>query len=213
MIYHFLLGITVFGIIFLIFSIFIIMKYVHILSGNGYKTTRWNIVLLLIVFFIVSYSFQAAVLGNFIEKTIDPMIVISAVYFFGAVFVLILTRSFNSVVIEVLGELINDDDAWQIACQRLGDGNLPLSTVTRKYEIECEHCKKNIQYSLADVIRANTQTMDKGIQIQATFGIVSYLLRPTHKCVNGRREILVIHDQDLEFRAIDRSRLLWGTQF
>ena len=63
---------------------------------------------------------------------------------------------------------------------------------------------------MADVVRSNARLLERGIGVINTFGVRSFILRPTHKCESGRRETTVIHDNNLAYRAVDHSRLLMG---
>jgi hypothetical protein len=63
------------------------------------------------------------------------------------------------------------------------------------------------------VVRSHAKVLDRGVSVVSTFGVRSFILRPSHKCKDGRREMTIIHDDALAFRAVDNSRLIAGEDF
>lgn len=201
---------VVFGVIMLLYSIYTVTKFMNVLKVNEYDNSQWILIIVLIFFFVVGYSIHALDVFNVFSFPVDPALMVSLIYFFGAVFVVRSMLSIKKMVKTILGEIISDEKAYSIFTNRLGADSSDLVHLKDVFHIDCEHCKKKVSYTIADVVRQNSNMGDKGVNVQTTFGIRSIILRPTHKCISGRREIITIHDNDLAYRSIDKSRMILG---
>jgi hypothetical protein len=204
------LALVFLGVILLLSSIITVFKFTKILSVNEYDKKQWLIITVLIVFFIAGYSIHALDVFKILSLPIDSALMVSLIYFFGAVFVIMAMRSTHSLVKSILGEILSEDKAIALFLARLGAEKEEFKHLRDTFSIPCEHCNSKINYTVADVIRQHATIGDKGVNVQTTFGIRSILLRPTHKCIDGRREIICVHDNDLAYRSIDQSRIILG---
>jgi hypothetical protein len=159
-------------------------------------------------FFIVGYLVHILFYADIIELPVDSLFMTTLVYFFGAVFVIVTIDSISDTVTSILGKEISDDEALQMFAYAFGLDESEI--VKHKFPLECSSCNENIDYSIADVVRNNINHIHRGITVQTTFGVRSFILRPTHRCTDGRREVTVIHDDNLSFRSVDQSRIIIG---
>ncbi len=197
----------VIGMIILLFSLFFDTRVIHILKTNDYSIRKFIGVGILLLGFLLGYALLVLVNLNFIELNIDPLTIVGLVYFFGAIFTWVALDSTRTILHSILGEKISDEEANKMFREFTGvDEKLDL---TRKFEFECENCARNIIYSVADVVRANAAMLERGISVETVFGVKSFILRPQHRCRNGRREFTIIHDNELRVRSQEKSRLLF----
>jgi len=199
------------GVILLISSIFKTLKFYNILKSNKFHSKKWVIVIVLIFFFVVGYLVHALNVFDFFELPINPILLVSLIYFFGAIFVFIAMRSTYSMVRTILGDIISNEKAIEIFLKRTEFKTEELPHLYDKFTITCKSCNCNISYDVADVVRQHSNLADKGVIVESTFGVKSIILRPTHKCKDGLREIIAIHDNSLAFRSVDQSRIILNT--
>ena len=77
-----------------------------------------------------------------------------------------------------------------------------------KFNIHCNNCDGEVEYTVPDLIRSNAENIERGITIEKIFGTVNYILYPVHRCGEGRREHNVVHDDKFDVRSVEKSRLL-----
>lgn len=201
---------VVLGVLMLLLSIKTVKNFMEILKVNEFPRNEWILIMILIFFFVVGYTIHALDVFKVFSFPLDPALMVSLIYFFGAVFVIRAMLSTQAMVKSILGEVLTDEKAYKIFLKRLGAENESFPHLNDTFTIDCEHCNKKISYTIADVVRQHANARDKGVNVQTTFGIRTVVLQPTHKCVDGRREIVTVHDGDLAYRSIDKSRIIFG---
>lgn len=203
---------TVFGIVILLRAWIVSIKFKQILTINDYRSYQWLGVQILIVFFAIAYAVHGVTLGDFIELPIDLTTLVTLVYFFGSIFVIVTLLATNNMIVAILGSKISDRDAIDIFRDRMGIEE-EIAHLNDQFVVNCSFCAKIVKYSVADVVRSHVNILDRGVSVVNTFGVRSFILRPSHKCKDGRREMTIIHDDALAFRAVDNSRLIAGEDF
>jgi len=198
------------GVLVLIYNIYNVAKFSKVLKHNHYTIKKWVVVIILFVIFIVGYCIDILDIFNIYKLPINSGLMMSLTYFVATIFYFVLVNSTSSLVKNILGDVVSDDIAFKIALKRININKEELEHLFDKFEINCESCNKNYVYSLADIVRQHYKLSDKGINVETTFGVKSLILRPTHKCTEGRREIIVIHDSNMAYRSIDHSRIILG---
>ena len=204
------ISLTIIGIFALLVSFFLIRNFKEILRINDYNINQWNLVSLLVVFFGLAYSAHLIIVFNFVSPPFSILLLVSMVYFFGSVFVIVTMRTTNRMIQGILGDKISDEDTYQIFLNRVGGEHDGFKHLRDDFHITCEFCNKELDYNIPLVIRSHARVLDRGVTVMNTFGVRSFILRPSHTCQSGRREITVVHDEQLSFRAIDNSRLIFG---
>ena len=207
----FLIGI---GVLLLLLSLIFVWRIFFLMRINSYSGVQWLIVSLLIIGFAVGYTFHLLIVLEYINPIVDPVLVVSGVYFAGSIFVIFAVRSSLNAVSMILGGRISEDTAIHMFLERIGsvDTN-EFPHLSDQFSFKCNECNKDIHYTIADVIRQHSKLKDKGVSVQTTFGVHNFILRHSHICNEGRREMTLIHDNDLAYRAIDRSRIILGDGF
>lgn len=201
---------VVLGVLMLVLSINTVRKFMNVLKINEFPRNQWILIIVLIFFFVIGYTIHALDVFEVFSFPVDPALMVSLIYFFGAVFVIRAMLSTQALVKSILGEILTDEKAYEVFLERLGSKGETFPHLNDTFVIDCEHCNSKVSYSIADVVRQHANVRDKGVNIQTTFGVRSIILRPTHKCTEGRREIVTIHDGDLAYRSIDQSRIIFG---
>ncbi|MCE7735294.1 MAG: hypothetical protein GPJ54_10480 [Candidatus Heimdallarchaeota archaeon] len=205
-------GLTLIGVIILLISMNVSRKFKEILTANDYRSYQWLGVQILILFFAIAYTIHGVTLGDLIELPIDLTTLVTLVYFFGGIFVIVTMLATNNMIVAILGQKLSDKNAIDMFIERFGIEE-KIDHLSDQFEVNCSFCKKNINYSVADVVRSHAKVLDRGMSVVSTFGVRSFILRPSHKCKEGRREMTIIHDSTLAFRAVDNSRLIAGEDF
>lgn len=196
------------GIILLILSINYFNKFSKTLIKNEYSIKKWRFINFLIIFFIVSYAILSLNILGLLSLPFNPIILIGLITFFGAIFVLLLMQSTYSLIKNILGEEISDNEAIKIFLNYVDKEEKDFEHLHDNFDIQCKSCERTISYSIAEVIKQNYCLPDKGVSIQEVFGVQTFILRPSHKCKLGRREIDVVHDQSLAYRSsMDKTRI------
>jgi hypothetical protein len=206
------IGLTIAGIIFLIFSLYYTIRIVRLLSINYYEFKRWGFVFLLLLGFVLGYGLLIGTQISNITLPVDPLQIVAIVYFFGAIFTLVTLGTVRNMLTSILGSEISNEKAIQVFRDYTNLTNSGID-LTQQFAFDCDFCDTNVSYSIADVVRSNITALDRGIAVEDIFGTKSFILRPTHRCHGGRREFNIIHDNDLEIRSIEQSRIIYGGQF
>ncbi|MCY3414902.1 MAG: hypothetical protein INQ03_24845 [Candidatus Heimdallarchaeota archaeon] len=196
------------GILFLLVSLYFNRNIIQILKINKYQVRKFILVGILLLFFMLGYALLILINFNIITLPIDALIVVSFVYFFGAIFTVIALDSTKSILESILGKKISDEIAKKMFIAFTGID--PKVDLDLSYSFECEECKETINYTIPDVVRENAAMLDRGVSVESVFGVKSYILRPQHQCgKEGRREFTIIHDHELKVRSREKSRLLF----
>jgi hypothetical protein len=205
-------GMTLVGIGFLLISVSRSQQIVELLQNNIYPTGAWNVILLMLVGFALGYATLVFQVFGFITLPISTEMVVAFVYFFGAIFTVFTTGAVKQNLTGILGKIMSDDEAKIhfnnfAGISENGSNTIDLSKV---YSIVCEHCTNHVNYKVTDIVKSNAVALDRGISVEDIFGTKSYILRPSHRCLEGRRETTVVHDKNLEIRSIEGSRIIYG---
>lgn len=211
---YFNIGLTSLGILVLLRSINVSQKFKEILSINDYKTFQWFMVQVLMLFFTIAYFIHLVSLTDFFDVSdyIDLTTLVTLVYFFGGIFVIVTIIATNNMIVSILGGKLTDEEANDLFIKTLGIDE-KIAHLHTTFDVNCQFCEKQIKYKIADVVRSHAKVLDRGVSVMSTFGVRSFILRPSHKCKEGRREMTIIHDDSLAYRAVDNSRLIAGEDF
>jgi hypothetical protein len=187
-----------------------------ILSSDIVRTLRkqklaapWVILRLLISFFFLGYAFMAArFAGADILPRISTDTIVALVFFFGSVFVVLLTFLNRDLFLHIFGIQMSDRQAIaKFLRYSKGGSEVFGSQLTKRFSIRCDNCGKVIRYTIADIVRAHPQ-LERGIILEQGMGSRNFTFYLRHRCSDGFREIPVYHDSHLEYRSHKQSRLL-----
>jgi len=195
----------------LVLSVLLVFRISKILKFNKYVTKFWTFINVIIVFILIGYLIHALNVFNLVEMPIEPGLIINLVYFLGSIFAFMSINSANSLIKTILGDLVTDAKAYEVAIERIGIHEEKLVFLYDEFTIHCVKCEENISFTVADVVRQHYKRADKGINVESTFGVKSIILRPTHKCNEERREMITVHDSTLAYRSLDQSRIILGS--
>lgn len=191
-----------------ILSIGLLYAFQIITILQKYKLSRpWMWLSGLIAFFFLGYIFTAL---RFIDLNLLPNLsledLVTAIFFFGAVFVLILAVLNYNLFANIFGVGISDSKAMKRFASYI---NLPEPKVSplmdRKYTVRCDVCQKLVKYSIPDVVRAHPR-LERGVVVEEGMGGIIYRFYIRHYCQNEYREIPVKHDGQFEYRSQGPSR-------
>jgi hypothetical protein len=192
----------------IILSIGLLFAFQIITILRKYKLSRpWMWLSGLISFFFLGYVFTAL---RFVDINLLPNLsledLVTAIFFFGAIFVLILAVLNYHLFVDIFGVGISDVKAMKRFASYI---NLPTSQVShlidREYTVQCDVCQKLVRYSIPEVVRAHPH-LDRGVIVQEAMGGTNYRLYIRHYCHNEYREIPVKHDSQFEYRSHGPSR-------
>ncbi|MDH5404355.1 MAG: hypothetical protein OEY49_17785 [Candidatus Heimdallarchaeota archaeon] len=204
------IAITIAGIFILFITIYHAIKVIKLLRINNYNVKMWFGVITLLIMFVLGYAAIIPIILHIaLPIDIELNLIVSFVYFFGAVFTLVTLSTVRNMLRAILGKEMSDDEALRLFMVYAEMEDLHPNS-QRIFEVNCSVCNKNIQYSIPSIVRSNASSLERGISVEKIFGTTSYVLRPTHICSDGRRELNIVHDHNLEIRSIESSRLLFG---
>ncbi len=190
----------------LIFGLFYAFRISKILQN--YKLARpWKILTTLIFFFFFGYIFIALrFFGYEIFDFLSLENIMTAIFFFGALFVMTLSVLNYNLMISIFGVWIKDSETIKLFASHIG---MPFEKAKKLikpvYSVICDNCEENVSYSIPNIVRAHPH-LNRGIVIDKGMGIVSYRLYVRHYCGKDLREIPVSHDSKLEYRSQSPSR-------
>jgi hypothetical protein len=95
-------SLTIIGIIILLLGWNVSRKFKGILSTNDYRTYQWIGVQVLIMFFAIAYTIHGISFSDFLELPIDLTTLVTLVYFFGSIFVIVTLVATNNMVVAIL---------------------------------------------------------------------------------------------------------------
>ena len=175
---------------------------------NKYDLSRpWIVLSSLISFFLIGYIFIAL---KFVGLDLMPGLtlesLVTAIFFFGAVFVMILAILSRNLFSNIFGMGISDSEALSLFAEHV---NLPirlvLAMIKPEYSVACDICRQPVQYSIPDIVRAHP-TLNRGVIVEKAMGGVNYRFFVRHYCGKELREIPVRHDSQFEYRSNRPSR-------
>lgn len=173
------------------------------------KARSWILLTVLIGFFLLGYVFTALrflginLLPNFSLENLT-----TAIFLFGAIFVLALAILNRNLLANIFGIGLSDAKALDLFARFV---NLPTrqinSLVKPTYSTSCDICHQAVQYSIADIVRAHPR-LERGIIVEKAMGGVNYRFYVRHFCGKEQREIPVRHDSLFEYRSQGPSRIV-----
>jgi hypothetical protein len=198
--------IVIVGAVILSVGLIFVFRIIAIL--RKYKLARpWIWLAGLISFFFIGYVLTALRFMN-----IDLMAgaslenLVTAIFFFGAVFVLILAVLNRNLFADIFGIGLSDSKAMKRFAAHVG---LPvrqiIPLVKREYAVTCDVCQKPVKYSIPDIVRAHPR-LERGVIVENAMGAVSYRFFVRHFCGKEHREIPVRHDGQFDYRSQGPSR-------
>jgi len=198
--------IVIIGAVILIVGLIYAINIVRIL--NRYNRARpWILIVFLIAFFLLGYVYVAL---QFLNMNMLPSVtleaLVTAIFFFGAIFVLLIAYLNRNLFANIFGVGVSDSRAIHMLSDYL---NMPVrqiySLIKPKYTVTCDHCNQQVDYSIPDIVRAHPR-MERGIIVENAMGGVNYRFFVHHYCGKELREIPVRHDSKFEYRSHGPSR-------
>lgn len=183
-------------------------RIIDILRKYG-LSRPWTTLTVLISFFFLGYIVTALRFLNIdLIPSISSEFLITAIFFFGALFVLILAILSRNLFISIFGVEIDDKTAIAKFSEFV---ELPekqvKSLIKPEYSVICDVCNQKISYSIPDIVRAHPR-LERGVVIDKAMGGLSYQFFIRHYCSNEYREIPVRHDNKFDYRSQRPSRLV-----
>jgi hypothetical protein len=191
-----------------ILSIGLVFAFRIITILRKYKLAQpWVWLSLLISFFFLGYVLTAL---RFMNIDLMPSVtlegLVTAIFFFGAVFVLILAVLNRNLFANIFGVGLSDSKAMKTFAAHV---ELPVRQVIhlikKDFSATCDVCQKPVKYSIPDIVRAHPR-LDRGVIVEKAMGGVNYRFFVRHFCGKEYREIPVRHDSQFEFRSQGPSR-------
>ena len=169
----------------------------------------WILLSTLIAFFFFGYVFTAL---RFLNINLLPGVSLegltTAIFFFGAVFVLVLAVLNRNLLANIFGIGLSDSKALQLFSKFI---NVPVrqvaSLIKPEYSVTCDICHLPVKYSIPAIVRAHPR-LERGVIVDKAMGGVSYRFFIRHYCGKEYREIPVRHDNQFEYRSQGPSRLV-----
>jgi hypothetical protein len=198
--------IVIAGSIILLVGLFFAFRIIRILKTYG-LARQWIILTVLIGFFFLGYVFTALL---FLDVPLVPIVtlegLVTAIFFFGAIFVLILAVLNRSLFADIFGVGIDDNKAYRIFADHVGMPTRKVMAMTRpEYSVACEICSGDVKYSIPDLVRSHPR-LERGVVVERAMGGVNYRFYVRHYCGKELREIPVRHDGQFEYRSHRPSR-------
>jgi hypothetical protein len=198
--------IVIAGAVILLVGFGFVVSIIRILRVYG-LARQWVILSILIAFFFLGYIFTALL---FLDIAMVPIVtlegLVTAIFFFGAIFVLILAVLNRSLFSDIFGVGLDDHKAYQIFAEHVGMPARKVMAMTRaEYSVACEICTDDVKYSIPDLVRSHPR-LDRGVVVERAMGGVNYRFYVRHYCGKELREIPVRHDSQFEYRSHRPSR-------
>jgi hypothetical protein len=143
----------------------------------------WILLSVLISFFFLGYVFTAL---RFLGVELLPGItlegLVTAIFFFGALFVLALAFLNINLIRDIFGKKINDPKAYQIFAEHIGMPAKQVMAMTRPlYAVASEICGGDVEYSIPEIIRTHPRR-DRGVLVERAMGGTNYRFFVRHYC-------------------------------
>jgi hypothetical protein len=173
-----------------------------------YKLARpWIWLSSLISFFFFGYVFTAL---RFMNINLMPGVslesLVTAIFFFGAVFVLVLAILNVNLFANIFGTGLSDSKAMKLFATHV---KLPvrqiIPLIKREFSVTCDICQEPVKYTIPDIVRAHPR-LERGVIVEKAMGGVNYRFFVRHYCEKEYREIPVRHDSQFEYRSQGPSR-------
>ena len=169
----------------------------------------WIMLTTLISFFFIGYVFTALkFLGIDLMPGLSLENLVTAIFFFGAVFVLVLAILNRTLLANIFGIGLSDSKALKLFSEHI---NIParqiIPLIKPEYFVTCDICHQSVKYSIPDIVRAHPR-LERGVIVDRGMGGVNYRLFIRHYCGKEYREIPVRHDSQFEYRSQGPSRIV-----
>lgn len=163
-----------------------------------YDLVRPWIILASLIFFILIENILTAL--RFLDLVMLPAVsmeaLFSAIFFFGALFVLALAVPNQRLFRDILGKGINDQEAYLAFSQHIGmPANKIKAMVQDDYAVACDICGGDVHYAIPELVRTHPW-LDRGLAAEQALGGSNHRFYVRHSCGEGLREIPVRHDRD-----------------
>ena len=167
----------------------------------------WIMLTTLISFFFLGYIFTAL---RFLNIDLMPGLsqesLITAIFFFGAVFVLVLAVLNRNLIANIFGIGLSDSKAIKLFSEYV---QIPprqiIAMIKPEYLVTCDVCGQPVKYSIPDIVRAHPR-LERGVIVEKAMGGVNYRFFIRHYCGKQYREIPVRHDSQFQYRSHGPSR-------
>ena len=198
--------IVIAGSVILLVGLYFVFRNITILRVYG-LARPWVIISVLVSFFFFGYVFVALM---FFDIAMVPSItlegLVTAIFFFGAIFVLTLAVLNKNLLADIFGQGIDDSKAYSIFSEHIGMPTRKVMAMTKDdYSVACEICGGDVQYSIPDLVRAHPR-IERGVMVDRAMGGVNYRFYVRHYCGKELREIPVRHDSQFQYRSHRPSR-------
>ena len=198
--------IVIAGSVILLVGLYFAFRSIAILRDYG-LARPWIILSVLISFFFLGYIFTALL---FFDIAMVPAItlegLVTAIFFFGAIFVLTLSVLNRNLFADIFGQDLSDNKAYALFAEHVGMPAKKVMAMTRDdYSITCEICGGDVDYSVPDLVRAHPR-IERGVVVERAMGGINYRFYVRHYCGKELREIPVRHDGQFEYRSHRPSR-------
>ena len=198
--------IVIAGSIILLVGLYFVFRNISILRVYG-LARPWIIISVLVSFFFFGYVFVSLL---FFDIAMVPSItlegLVTAIFFFGAIFVLTLAVLNKNLLADIFGQGIDDNKAYAIFSDHIGMPARKVMAMTKdEYSIACEICGGDVEYSIPDLVRAHPR-IERGVVVDRAMGGVNYRFYVRHYCGKELREIPVRHDSQFQYRSHRPSR-------
>ncbi len=198
--------IVIAGAIILIVGLNFAIRSIRILRVYG-LARPWIVLTILIALFLLGYIFTALMfLGIDLVPSVTLEGLVTAIFFFGAIFVLALAILNRNLFSDIFGQGLSDNKAYSLFADYVGMPTSKVMAMTREdYSIACEICGGDVSYSIPDLVRAHPR-IERGVVVERAMGGVNYRFYVRHYCGKELREIPVRHDSQFEYRSHRPSR-------
>ena len=198
--------IVIAGAVILIAGLIYAFRIVFLLKDFG-LARPWIFLSVMIGFFFLGYIFIALL---FLDIAMVPAItlegLVTAIFFFGAVFVTVLAVLNYNLFGDIFGKGIDDTKAFSLFAEHVGMPARKVMAMTRpEYSVNCEICGGDVKYSVPELVRSHPR-IDRGVVVDRAMGGTNYRFYVRHYCDKELREIPVRHDSQFEYRSHRPSR-------
>ncbi len=198
--------IVILGALILIAGLIYALRIVFLLRNFG-LARPWIVLSILIGFFFLGYVFIALL---FLDIAMVPAItlegLVTAIFFFGAVFVTVLAVLNLNLFGDIFGKGIDDTKAFALFAEHVGMPARKVMAMTRpEYSVACDICGGDVHYSVPELVRSHPR-IERGVVVDRAMGGTNYRFYVRHYCDKELREIPVRHDQQFEYRSHRPSR-------
>ena len=198
--------IVILGAVILLAGLIYALRIINLLKNYG-LARPWIFLSAMIGFFFLGYIFIALL---FLDIAMVPAItlegLVTAIFFFGSVFVTVLAVLNHNIFGDIFGKGIDDTKAFRIFAEHVGMPARKAMAMTRpQYSVACEVCGDDVKYSVPELVRSHPR-IDRGVVVDRAMGGTNYRFYVRHYCDKELREIPVRHDSQFEYRSHRPSR-------